>query len=66
MNLLTAIVELPGPEPQSYEIELWNYSPLLFQEDDVVDRFSLYLSLQDNADERVQSALEKMMEDALW
>lgn len=66
MNLLYSIEELPTPEPQSYEIEIWNYSPLLFQEDDVVDRFSLYLSLQDSNDERVQSALEKMMEEALW
>ena len=66
MKLLNAIVELPIPEPQSYEIEIWNYSPLLFKADDMVDRFSLYLSLQDNADERVQSALEKMMEDVLW
>lgn len=67
MKLTNAIVELPAAEPQSYEIEIWNYSPLLFkEEDDVVDRFSLFLSLQDNVDERVQSALEKMMEDALW
>ncbi|MBT0664907.1 hypothetical protein KI809_11405 [Geobacter pelophilus] len=66
MKLLNAIEELPGPEPQSYEIEIWNYSPLLFQEDDVVDRFSLYLSLQDNTDERIQSSLEKMMEEVLW
>jgi hypothetical protein len=61
-----AVHELPAPEPQSYEIEIWNYSPLLFQEEDVVDRFSLYLSLQDSTDERVQSALEKMMEEVLW
>jgi DNA-binding MarR family transcriptional regulator len=66
MNIPNRIEELPGPAPQSYEIEIWNYSPLLFQEDDVVDRFSLYLSLQDNTDERIQSALEKMMEDVLW
>jgi hypothetical protein len=66
MKLLNAVVELPALEPQSYEIEIWNYSPLLFKEDDVVDRFSLYLSLRDNTDERVQSALEKMMEDVLW
>ncbi len=66
LKLLNAVVELPAPEPQLYEIEIWNYSPLLFKEDDVVDRFSLYLSLRDNTDERVQSALEKMMEDVLW
>lgn len=67
MNLQKTIVELPVAEPLSCEIEIWNYSPLLFkQEDDVVDRYSLYLSLRDNVDERVQSALEKMMEEALW
>jgi DNA-binding MarR family transcriptional regulator len=67
MKLTNAIVELPAAEPQSHEVEIWNYSPLLFkEEDDVVDRFSLYLSLQDNVDERVQSALEKMMEKVLW
>jgi hypothetical protein len=67
MLLTNAILELPAAEPQSYEVEIWNYSPLLFKgEDDVVDRFSLYLSLQDNVDERVQSALEKMMEEVLW
>jgi DNA-binding MarR family transcriptional regulator len=66
MKLLNAVQELPAPEPGSYEIEIWNYSPLLFKEDDVVDCFSLYLSLQDSADERVQSALEKMLEDTSW
>lgn len=67
MKLTNAILELPAAEPQSNEVEIWNYSPLLFkEEDDVVDRFSLYLSLQDNVDERVQSALEKMMEKVLW
>jgi len=66
MKLINAVVELPAAEPQSYEIEIWNYSPFLFKEEDVVDRFSLYLSLRDNDDERVQSALEKMMEEALW
>lgn len=67
MKLTNAILELPAAEAQSHEVEIWNYSPLLFkEEDDVVDRFSLYLSLQDNVDERVQSALEKMMEEVLW
>ena len=67
MKLTNAIVELPTAEPQSHEVEIWNYSPLLFKgEDDVVDRFSLFLSLQNIGDERVQSALEKMMKEVLW
>lgn len=66
MKILNTIVELSVEEPQSYEVEIWNYSPLLFQKNGVVDHFSLYLSLKDSTDDRVQSALEKMMEDIAW
>ena len=65
-KLLNVFVELPVPEPGTIEIEIWSYSPLLFQKEGLVDQFSLYLSLQDNTDERVQTALEKMMEKVLW
>lgn len=56
------VMELTIAEPDACELEIWSYSPRLFEKDDVVDRFSLYLSLQDNDDERVESALEKMMD----
>jgi DNA-binding MarR family transcriptional regulator len=48
------------------KLELWSYSPLLFSKDGIVDRFSLYLSLRTVEDERVESALETMMEDVPW
>jgi hypothetical protein len=32
----------------------------------LVDPFSLYLSLCDNEDERIQIALEELMEDRAW
>jgi hypothetical protein len=32
----------------------------------MVDRLSLYLSMKDSADERVQSALEMLMEEMEW
>lgn len=61
------IVELALPaEPEACEVEIWSYAPRLFAEGGIVDRFSLFLSLQDDADERVQSALEKMMEGIAW
>ena len=37
-----------------------------FKEDDVIDRFSLYLSLRGSTDERVEAALEEMMEKVEW
>ena len=53
-------------EPEFYEVEVWNYPPALFASNSAVDRCSLYLSLKDNTDERVQSALEKMMGSISW
>ncbi len=53
-------------EPGACELEIWSYPPELFAKDGVVDRFSLYLSLQENNDERVESALAKMMEQFAW
>jgi len=60
------VLELTITEPDAFELEIWSYSPRLFEKDNVVDRFSLYLSLQANDDERVESALEKMMEKITW
>jgi DNA-binding MarR family transcriptional regulator len=53
-------------DPGSVEVEIWSYAPELFSENDVVDRLSLFLSLQDNQDERVESALDDLMEGFKW
>ncbi len=45
-------------------LELWNYQPLVMS-DGAVDPFSLWLSLKDNHDDRVQICLEEMMKEAL-
>jgi hypothetical protein len=60
------VIELTIAEPDACQLEIWSYSPRLFEKGDVVDRFSLYLSFQANDDERVESALEKMMEQIRW
>lgn len=57
---------IPEQEEHSCELELWSYSPRLFAYHDRIDQFSLYLSLQSEEDERVQSALEHMMEQVIW
>ncbi len=53
-------------EPGACEIEIWRYSPVLFAENGVVDRFSLSLSIGTVDDERVESALASMMEQVSW
>jgi DNA-binding MarR family transcriptional regulator len=54
------------PDEAECELEVWSYSPGLFANDKIVDPFSLYLSLIDIKDERVESAIEKMMEGIEW
>ena len=67
MKMRNDFVEMAIPaEPGTCEVEIWKYPPNLFAENNVVDRFSLYLSLQDSQDERVESALEEMMENVAW
>jgi DNA-binding MarR family transcriptional regulator len=59
-------LELPEAESGAYEIEVWSYSPRRFADNNVVDRLSLYLSLQKNTDERVEAALEEMLRAMEW
>lgn len=60
-------VELvPIEDVGTCRIQLWRYDPALFTQTGCVDPFSLYLSLRDETDERVESALEEMMERMKW
>ncbi|MGV8082032.1 MAG: hypothetical protein AB2L09_00110 [Coriobacteriia bacterium] len=47
-------------------LELWSYSPRLLSDGPRVDPLSLYLSLRDERDERIQSALENLLEGLPW
>lgn len=47
-------------------IEEWKYNPGLLTKDDFVDPLSLYLCFKDNPDERVQIALEQMINSIKW
>lgn len=47
-------------------LEGWSYNPRLLSNGPVVDDLSLYLSLKDDTDERVQTALADMMEQRTW
>lgn len=47
-------------------LEFWRYDPALLSDGALVDTLSLYLSLRKDPDERVQAALEEMMEEFPW
>ena len=58
--------EIPFAEPGAWEIQVWSYDPNLCAADNTVDRLSLYLSLRDDRDERVEGALDEMMKGLAW
>ena len=48
------------------ELELWDYDPGLFSYDGYVDLLSLYASLKEESDERVEQALEEVLRGEPW
>ena len=61
-----SVQELPSAAEADLEIEVWAYTPTLLSDAPTVDRLSLYLSLREDTDERVQSALDEMMRAVTW
>ncbi|MCF8138827.1 MAG: transcriptional regulator [Desulfotignum sp.] len=66
VNNTNDVMILAIAEANASKLEIWSYSPKLFGENGVVDRFSLFLSMREDNDERVQSALKGMMEGVEW
>lgn len=58
--------ELPEPEAGAQEWQLWSYSPALLPDATTVDPLSLMLSLRDNADDRIQLALDELKGHLPW
>ncbi len=48
------------------KIQVWKYNPEMLSSTGVVDRLSLYLSMRDDKDERVQIELERLMDEMQW
>ena len=68
-----AIKTQPDLEPLPYRdvntvlVQHWWYSPVILTEDNQnVDRLSLYLSLRDSEDERIQAGLSQLLEGMKW
>lgn len=51
-----------------FAIEVWKYNPKVLSKNDnkVVDPLSLYLSLKNNYDERIEMGLEQIIEKMIW
>ena len=48
------------------QLEVWEYDPKLFTDKKYVDLLSLYASLKDEQDERIEQALEEMLGGEAW
>lgn len=48
------------------KLELWKYSPVKFSKSGLVDPISLYMTLAETQDERIEGAIEQMMEEYEW
>ncbi len=53
------------PQEALFELQIWHYNPALLSDSSTVDPFSLYLSLKDTYDERIEIALDEMMKEYL-
>lgn len=61
-----APIYIPVPDIGTCVVELWRYPPELTAAHGRVDPLSLYLSLKDDKDERLQLALEDLVEQIEW
>jgi DNA-binding MarR family transcriptional regulator len=66
LRVNNTIIELENSDTDSFEIEIWIYSPQILAKSGLADKFSLYCSLMDSKDERIESALDEMMESIQW
>lgn len=57
---------LPEPETGAQEWQIWRYSPALMPDATTVDPLSLTLSLRENADDRIQLALDELKGQLPW
>ncbi|MBZ5700407.1 MAG: hypothetical protein LAN84_01015 [Acidobacteriia bacterium] len=56
------IIGCGGQEEAEARLESWKYDPWILADNDIADRCSLYLSLRQSADERVQKEIRFLIE----
>jgi hypothetical protein len=60
------LIGCPDSEEAMTKIESWSYEPKILGDNKAVDPLSLYLSLRETRDERVQQQLEGLLEEIKW
>jgi DNA-binding MarR family transcriptional regulator len=53
---------IPVPDDTTCILQLWRYDPGILQTDGITDPFSLWLSMRSSADERLQIALDQLLD----
>lgn len=48
------------------ELQVWGYDPKIFADKNIVDVASLYASLKEEKDERIEQALEEVLREKKW
>jgi DNA-binding MarR family transcriptional regulator len=48
------------------KLEVWHYDPTLLSNRNEIDKLSLYLSIKDHEDERLQGVLKNMINEIVW
>lgn len=54
------------PGKKAVKLELWKYDPCLFARNGTVDPVSLAMSFENDADERIEGAIDELLEGYQW
>jgi hypothetical protein len=60
------IVFEPYRLDDAIEVQVWRYKPSMKDKSQTVDPLSLWLSMRDTADDRIQIALDEVEENFVW
>ena len=63
---LRGVVFEPGEVADRVAVQVWRYVPAMQGKTNVVDSLSLWLSLQNSADDRIQMALDELEDQFRW
>lgn len=55
-----------GQKEGEIRIEEWKYDPKKLSHTEFIDRLSLYLCFRDNKNERIENALEQLIDNVEW
>lgn len=65
-NVQLKMIPESSADLANVEFEIWKYDPDLLSNSGIVDPLSLYLSLANSDDERVENALSELLENMQW